>query len=326
MRRTNDFSRRKFLAISGGVIVGSRALGAFAEKAGGDKPQKLPVAVRDTHLREVGEKDVWSALRLIGAQGIEVVVERNLACPNLFGTDKPYSIATDDEAKRLADDARSHGSLALSFCMMNRFDEKPDEEIKWAVDVARACTSMGARAIRLDVVPRRTKDQDEFLKFAVGICRQLVEKTADTEVRFGIENHGGTTNQAEFLEKLLDGVGSERMGLTLDTGNFYWFGYPLSDLYGIYKKFASRAVHTHCKSIAYPEDKRNVKRTSGWEYGKYNCPVYEGDIDFKRVVAILRETGYRGDLCIEDESLGKFPKEKRREVLAKEVAFLKGLI
>jgi len=324
MHSTNDISRREFLAASGGMMIGMGALGTFAESAEGSRPATLLVAVRDMHLREVGEKDVWSAMRAIGAQGVEALVEPDLWCPHLFGVEKPPSIATDDGAKRLADEAKSRGLRITSFCMMNRFDERPDEEVNWAVRVARACQIMKVGAIRIDVVPRRLKS-DEFLKFASEVCKQLVEKTADTNVRFGIENHGGTTNQVEFLEKLFDGVGSERMGLTLDTGNFYWFGNPLNDLYGIYRKFAPRVFHTHCKSIAYPTDKRNVKRDVGWEYGKYNCPIYEGDIDFKRVVAILREAGYRGDLCIEDESLGKFPKEKRGEVLAKEVAMLKQL-
>ena len=109
--------------------------------------------------------------------------------------------------------------------------------------------------------------------------------TADTGVRFGIENHGNTTNDPEFLAALFDGVGSKRLGLTLDTGNFYWFGHPLSKLYGLYEQFAPRAFHTHCKSIRYPEDDRERQRPMGWKYGEYNGPIYDGDIDFGRVVA-----------------------------------------
>jgi len=322
--RTTGISRREFLAISGGAAVGAGPLGAWAveaDKAG--RAEKLLVTVRDNLLRDTGEKDAWSALKAVEAQGVEITVERDLSCALVFGAEKPYSVASSDEAKRLADNAKSHGTPVTSFLMHNTFDQNPDAEIKWVGDVARACKTMGVGVIRIDVVPRKIKG-DEFLKFAVETCKRLVAQIADTDVRLAIENHGNTTNNVEFLENLFDGVGSDRVGLTLDTGNFYWFGYPLTDLYAIYKKFAPRTYHTHCKSIAYPEDQRNVKRQMGWEYGKYNCPVYEGDIDFKRVVAILREAGYRGDLCIEDESLGKF-KGKQREVLAKEVAFLKGL-
>ncbi len=61
----------------------------------------------------------------------------------------------------------------------------------------------------------------------------------------------------------------------------------------------------------------------GWEYERYNCPLYEGDIDFHRVIGTLRRAGYTGDLCIEDESLGKFPAAQRRGILAKEIQYLK---
>jgi sugar phosphate isomerase/epimerase len=120
-------------------------------------------------------------------------------------------------------------------------------------------------------------------------------------------------------------VGSEKLGLTLDCANFYWWGLPLKELYPTYEKFAPRVVHTHCKSIRYPADKQNVQREIGWEYGKYNCPIYEGDLDFKRIVEILRKANYRGDLCIEDESLGKYPQNEQADILRKEIALLKGL-
>jgi sugar phosphate isomerase/epimerase len=148
---------------------------------------------------------------------------------------------------------------------------------------------------------------------------------AGTPIRFGVENHGNIANNPQFLEKLFDGVGSAKLGLTLDCANFYWWGLPLNDLYPIYEKFAPRVVHTHCKSIRYPDDKKNVRREIGWEYAKYDCPIYEGDIDFKRIAKILRNAGYRGDLCVEDESLGKYPASERADVIRKEIAMLKGL-
>ncbi len=63
----------------------------------------------------------------------------------------------------------------------------------------------------------------------------------------------------------------------------------------------------------------------GWGYEKYTCPIYEGDVDFRRLVAILRKAGYANDLCVEDESLGHFPASERADILAKEIRFLKSL-
>lgn len=64
----------------------------------------------------------------------------------------------------------------------------------------------------------------------------------------------------------------------------------------------------------------------GWEYGKYCCPLYAGDIDFARVVVILRRAGYRGDLCVENKSLGRFPEADRAGILQREITFLRQLI
>jgi len=179
-------------------------------------------------------------------------------------------------------------------------------------------------AIRIDVVPRKLA-VDAFLPFAVKTCKQLVEIVADTPVRFGVENHGKLTNDPDFLEKLFNGVNSDELGLTMDIANFYWWGHPLPELYKIYEKFAPKAVHTHCKNIHYPEDRRNVKREMGWEYAKYNCPLYEGDIDFAKVIAIFKKAKYRGDLCVEDESLSKFPEAERAGVIRREMETLKKL-
>jgi sugar phosphate isomerase/epimerase len=208
--------------------------------------------------------------------------------------------------------------------MYNRFDDRPDIELEWGIKVARAAKALGVKAIRIDVLPHKLSGS-EFLQFSIGILRKLLAATESTGVTFGIENHGGTTNDPAFLKALFDGVGSRRLGLTLDTGNFYWYGHPLSKLYELYEAFAPRVFHTHCKSIRFPEAEREKKRPMGWGYEKYCCPVDEGDIDFRRVVAILRKSGYANDLCIEDESLGKYPAAERAAILARQVRYLKGL-
>jgi hypothetical protein len=43
------------------------------------------------------------------------------------------------------------------------------------------------------------------------------------------------------------------------------------------------------------------------------------------VAAILRKAGYQGDLCLENECLGKFPADQQAGVLRKEIELLKAL-
>jgi len=320
--RSHLSSRRHFiettaLALSAGMLTSPRSLVAAETK-------KWPVGCRDSHLKVAGQPDSWSCMKALGAEGTEVSVGLDLSCANLFHPQRKYTVATPDGIKALKDDLSASGCRITAFMMSNRFDERLEQELEGARSLVKAAQALGVDAIRIDVVPRKLSGE-QFLPFAIDTGKSLCAIAEGTPIRFGVENHGETTNNPLFLEKLFDRVGSEKLGLTLDCANFYWWGLPLKELYPTYEKFAPRVVHTHCKSIRYPPEKQNVQRAVGWEYGKYNCPIYEGDLDFKRIVGILRKANYRGDLCVEDESLGKYPKDEQADILRKEIALLKGL-
>ena len=315
-----DFIRLNALALAG-ATQGWRSVPVSAME-GKFAPA---IACRDGHLRETGQSDAWSAMKAIGVTGVEVNVNQALRCVSLFHPQKQYAVDTEDHRKELLDDLAANGLHICAFMMGNRFEERPDEEKEWVSRTVAAAEAMGVKTIRIDVAPQRLQ-ADEFEPFAIEMCKQICALVKDRPVRFGIENHGNMTNRPEFLEALFNGVGSESLGLTMDTANFYWFGHPLDRLYSIYEKFVPRVFHTHCKNIRYPDDKKNVERPIGWEYEKYNCPLYEGDIDFQRVVSILQKANYGGDLCIEDESLGKALKGDREGILKNEASYLKKMI
>jgi len=322
---TEPLSRRKFLERSSRLLAGAGAASLLVGSAlGEEKKQTLRVGCRDANLRETGEKDCWSAMRSIGAEVVEATITEDLSLPGLFHPGRKYSAATPTGIEQLAADAKAANCRISALCTFNRFAERPDLEVQWCSKAARAAKALGIRVIRIDVVPQKLA-RAEFLPLAVKTLRRLIEATDDTGVAFAIENHGDTTNDPEFLKPLFDRVGSKRLGLTLDTGNFYWFGHPLSKVYELFEAFAPRVFHTHCKSIQFPQPEREKQRPMGWEYGKYNCPIYEGDIDFRRVLLPLIRAGYTGDLCVEDESLGRFPAGERGSILAKEVRYLKDL-
>ena len=322
MNTTHEVSRRTFLTRSIGFAA---ATGAASLASTFAAEPKWPVGCRDHFLKYAGKEDSWSAMKELGAEGIEVDVSPNLDCAKLFHPQHKYTLATAEGIAVLKNDLAASGCRITAFMMSNHLDERLDEELQWTRGLVAAAQKLNIDVIRIDVVPRKLSG-DAFLPFAIDACKRMCQTAEGTPIRFGVENHGKITNDPVFLEKLFDGVGSPKLGLTLDCANFYWWGHPVSDLYPLYEKFAPRAVHTHCKSIRYPEDKRNVRREMGWEYGKYSAPIFDGDIDFKRVVEILRKTGYRGDLCVEDESVGKFPAAEQGAILKKEIAMLKSLV
>jgi len=280
------------------------------------------IACRDSLLKATKKPDCWSAMKWLGVTGVEAEVNPELACPVLYHPKKKFSLATTSDIQILKDDLSKNGLFINAFLMHNRFDERLEEELEWTRKLVNAAQKLDTKVIRIDVVPRRIK-REEFLPFATKVCRQLCDIVEGTSIRYGIENHGSITNDPDFLQRLFDGVGSPNLGLTLDTANFYWYGHPLADLYKIFERFAPRAFHTHCKSIRFPEDRRNTQRPMGWEYSKYSAPIYEGDIDFSKVAGILRKVNYQGDLCLENETLGKFPENKHAEILQKEIALLR---
>jgi sugar phosphate isomerase/epimerase len=322
MDQSHAFSRRRFMKTTG--LAMSAAMLPSAGRLMAAETKKWPVGCRDLHLKVAGLPDSWSCMKALGAEGTEVYVELNLACANLFHPQRKYTVATPDGIKALKDDLSASGCRITAFMMSNRFDERLEQELESARGLVKAAQALGVDVIRIDVVPRKLSGE-QFLPFAIDTGKRLCAIAEGTPIRFGVENHGEITNNPLFLEKLFDRVGSEKLGLTLDCANFYWWGLPLKELYPIYETLGPRVVHTHCKSIRYPADKQNVQREIGWEYGKYNCPIYEGDLDFKRIVGILRKANYRGDLCLEDESLGKYPQNEQADILRKEIALLKGL-
>lgn len=316
-------SRREFLQSSATCALAA-GLGSAGWAGAAEARRPWVAATRDTHLRATGQPDCWSALKALEASGLEVVVNDQLACPGLFHPEQKYSIATPEGIKTLQGELAARGLTVTAFCMSNRLDERLEQEVEWARRLVAATQRFGVRAIRIDVVPRQTPAA-QFLPFAIKACKQFCELVEATPVHFGIENHGSITNDPTFTEKLFDGVGSPHLGLTLDAMNFYWFGHPLEEVYQICEKFAGRVFHTHCKNLRYPEEKRQVRRPVGWEYEKHAAPLYDGDLDFGRVAAILRRANYQGDLCLENECLGRFPKDQHLPILKKEMALLKTL-
>ncbi|MCK6472163.1 MAG: sugar phosphate isomerase/epimerase [Planctomycetes bacterium] len=287
------------------------------------------VAIRDCQVKHGNFPDIWTGLKALEVQWVEVAVERDLSVeqwPNP-DTGKPFRLGERLELKRFEEELGRHNIRVTALLMANRFNEDLEAEVKWGVDCVNLAHGLNAPAVRVDMVAHGEGiDQAAFEKRCVEAAKRILKETRGSGVALAVENHGKIANQPEFLERIFGGVGDERMGLTFDTGNFYWWGYPLEEVYRIMERVAPRARHTHVKNIKYPADKRNAKREIGWEYGTYRAPVYEGDIDHARVAKVLRKAGYDGALTLEDESLKLFSDAERPGVLKKDLDHLRDCI
>jgi len=268
-------------------------------------------------------------MRHLGVEAVEIQLDRDFKVCAMDSMDT-LTLDTDTAAK----DYRKHleGLGIKPWCFLTACDfSAGDQEsnIQWVVRALELADSIGMPVIRIDSAMSKERELDFGTRvdlFAHGLG-EAIRRTDGSNVAMGIENHGYQGNNLAFQLNVYKKVGSDRLGSTMDTGNFYWRGYPLSEVYGILTILAPYTKHTHLKNINYPEDKREIMREGGWEYGTYVSPLDEGDIDHAKVLRLLAGAGYDGDICIEDESLGHYATpEERIAVLERDVAHVKGIL
>ena len=289
------------------------------------------LSVRDDVVRHAGWPTLMAGLRELDIPTVELSVNRECGVSALEPVDGRTGFCLSDESDliQLRSHFRERGIGISAFLVSNDFNAPDrDAEIRWVVKVVRAAGALGVPAVRVDAIMTGEHDlpPQRRRQVIVDSVLQVLEATDGVPVDLGMENHGVQGNDPAFVQGLLDAVGSGRFGLTLDSGNFYWAGHPLDEVYAILERLSPHAKHTHLKNIAYPPDMRNRRREVGWEYGEYVSPLPDGDIDHARVISFLRAAGYDRDLTLEDESLGKFAVPQRKQVLKRDAEHIRALI
>lgn len=302
---------------------------AGAPAATAEETPALYPSIRDVFLGANTFPTVAEGLKQLGLDAVEVNLGRDFSVQSLDSADKLF-LKTDDDAKVFKAKADALGIRIPAILTACDFSAGvPEENMAFIARSIEIADLLGASAVRVDSAMSKERELDFGTRVEIlgAGLKGALDRTTTSKVTLGIENHGFQGNNLAFLLNLFKAVGSDRMGATLDTGNFYWRGYPLSEVYGILTVLAPYAKHTHVKNIKYPEEKREITREAGWEYGQYMAPLDEGDINITRVVKILREAGYQGDICIEDESLSKCKTpEERIAVLGRNVACVRAAI
>ncbi len=126
----------------------------------------------------------------------------------------------------------------------------------------------------------------------VSALRELAEYAGRRGIYLGLENHGGPTETAEGLLKLLHDIDSPWVAVNLDTGNFRG---PV-DPYEQMAMVAPYAVNVQVKaSLPMPDGKRHA-------------------MDYDRVFQVLRAANYRGYVVLEYEDDGDVTVECRKHI------------
>jgi sugar phosphate isomerase/epimerase len=290
-------------------------------------PNVLDVAVRDATVTVRDGQSFFDALREIDVISFELGLRMDctLLQPLAVQGEASFSVVDEASTARLKARVDSENIHVCALLLGTDFSApNVEEHITWAVHAVRIAEQLGTPTVRLDpLTGNSTLPRSQICDNFVRCVERVLEATEDSSVDLGIENHGAVGNDVEFLDGIFERVHSPRLGMTIDTGNFYWSGLPLQDVYGVIEHLAPRAKHTHIKNIAYPMELRESSRPTGYEYERYVAPLYEGDLDIPHMVRTLRAAGYTHPLCIENEALFKYPPEERQEVVRREVALLR---
>jgi len=328
-RRSHVFALVLVAVLFLGLADHALAAESSAKEAPAKSASGMYLSIRDGYIGPDTFPSVVEGLRHLRIDAMELNLGRDFSVQALDSKEKVF-LKTDQDATDYRQTARKLGvniCSVLTACDFSAGDM--ESNIAWVARAIEIADLLSASSVRIDSAMSKEKqlDFETRVKIFVEGLGGALERTSGSKVTLGIENHGFQGNNLAFLLNTFQQVGSDRLGSTLDVGNFYWRGYPLSEVYGILTVLAPYAKHTHMKNIHYPEDKREITREAGWEYGKYCCPLDEGDVDLAKVIAILAKTGYKGDICIEDESVGKCrTPEERIAVLDRDIAHLRKIL
>lgn len=119
--------------------------------------------------------------------------------------------------------------------------------------------------------------EDDGYKWCVDGIQQCLKKAEECGVLLALENHWGLGSTPEGMIRIQDTVNSPWLGLLMDTGNF------LEDPYDKLKMVAPRASFVQAKTYY-----------GGGEW-------YSLDLDYDRIVKILKDVNYHGYISIEFE-------------------------
>jgi len=203
---------------------------------------------------------------------------------NQFFMDKAEDRAWLGELKRRCDDA----GVASLILMCDREGDLGDPDpagrtravenhYKWA----DAAAYLGCHSIRVNA--RSSGSYEEQRDYAIDGLRRLAEAGAERGLNVIVENHGGLSSNGRWLADVIDGVGLDNCGTLPDFGNFRISEDEEYDRYRGVAELMPYAKGVSAKSYRF-DDAGNETR-----------------IDYRRMLRIVLDAGYRGRIGIEWE-------------------------
>ncbi|MCP4707693.1 MAG: DUF1080 domain-containing protein [Planctomycetes bacterium] len=277
--------RRTFLALGVGAVCEFSRRGmavpfGWADQAGpAVEPFKISLAQWSLNKRMFGRGGVVKLDNLDFAQTARGLGIEAIEYVNQFFKDKARD---DDYLGEMKKRAADHGVKSLLImCDGEGNLGDPDEgrrtqavenHHKWVY----AAKFLGCHSIRVNAASRGSRE--EQAKLVVDGLGRLCDYAAKFEMNVIVENHGGLSSDGAWLLDVMKKVNKPNCGTLPDFGNFYEY-----DRYRGVEDLMPFAKGVSAKSINFVENGD------------------EKDIDFYRIMRLVRDAGYRGYVGIEYE-------------------------
>jgi sugar phosphate isomerase/epimerase len=277
-----NWSRRRFLETSAGALAALGAACSERKRPGVEAPWfKISLAEWSLHRTLAkGELDhldfVKTAKRDYGLDGVEYV--------NTFFFDRAEDRDYLGEMK-----TRAEGEAVRSLLIMCDAEGRlgdPDESArttavenhyKWV----EAAKFLGCHAIRVNAASEG--DWEEQMKLAADGLRRLAEFGDGHDIDVIVENHGELSSNGSWLAGVIEMVGHPRAGTLPDFGNFRVSETERYDNYQGVTELMPYAKAVSAKSYDFDENGN------------------ESELDYRRLLKIVKDAGYRGYVGIEYE-------------------------
>ncbi len=228
---------------------------------------------------------------------------------------------TKKEAERIKDLFQQH-SITISAMAYYDNNLDPDLKIRKAhldhlKKVITAASMLEVDLVGTFVGGRPDRLPGENMKEIGKVFRSLVRFAGDRGVRLMIENcpmenwqrfglPGNYAYSPELWDALFNEVPGKNFGLNFDPSHLCWLGI---DYLQAARKYAGKIFHVHAKDTEMLADGLNRYGVFGrqidpipWKSGwwRYRMPG-TGQIDWKKLITVLQESGYDNVLSIEHE-------------------------
>ena len=154
-----------------------------------------------------------------------------------------------------------------------------ENHYKWA----EAAEFLGCHSLRVNAGSAGTWEEQRAL--ATDGLRRLSEFGADRGLNVIVENHGGLSSNGQWLSEVISGVGLDNCGTLPDFGNF-----------------RIGQGEEYDKYTGVEELMPFAKGVSAKSYG-FDANGDETTIDFRRMLGIVLDAGYRGYVGVEWEGM-----------------------